>query len=166
MNRTIKSIIGTSMLILALGAASQVNAAGFTLPAGLACADFTLTINITPGDHYVVKEWVDENGNPVRMLTAGRGADLEFINEDTGATFYLMGNGSVSHTTYNSDKSSTVSATGHNVLILFPSDLPSGVGPSTKQYVGRVVYSVAADRTWTLQKVNGRTTDICAALSQ
>ena len=165
MKKTIKSTIYTSILIFALGAANQVNAAGFTLPAGLACADFTLTINITPGDHYVVKEWVDENGNPVRMLTAGRGNDLEFINEDTGATFYLMGNGSVSHTTYNPDGSSTVSATGHNVIILFPTDFPPGVGPSTKQYVGRVVYTVAEDETWTLQKVSGKTTDICAALS-
>lgn len=154
------------MLVLALGFASQVNAQVFTLPAGLACADFDLTIEITPSDHYVIKQWTDEYGNPVRMLTAGRGSDLLFINEDTGATFSLKGNGSVSHTTFNSDGSSIVSATGHNVLILFPSDLPPGVGPSTKQYVGRVVYTVASDETWTLQKVSGRTTDICAALSE
>ena len=76
------------------------------------------------------------------MLTAGKGADLEFVNTATDATFSLMGNGSVSHTTYNLDGSSTVSAEGHNVLILFDNDLPPGVGPSTKQYVGRVVYTV------------------------
>lgn len=162
MKRTIKSAICTFMLALALGSANQVNADVFTIPAGGAC-DFELTIEITPSDHYVVKEWTDEIGNPVRMLTAGRGADLEFTNEETDATLSLMGNGSVSHTTLNLDRSSTVSATGHNVLILFPSDFPAG--PSTKQYVGRVVYTVDELGTWTLQDVRGRTTDICAALS-
>jgi len=166
MKRIIKSVIVTSILALTLGFVNQVNADELTLPAGFACADFDLIIEITPSDHYVVKEWTDEDGNPVRMLTAGRGTDLEFINGSSGATFSLMGNGSVSHTTFNPDGSSTVSAEGHNVLILFPTDLPPGVGPSTKQYVGRVVYTVDSEGTWTLQKVVGRTTDICAALSE
>ena len=54
------------------------------------------------------------------------------------------------------------------MLILFPSDLQPGIGPSTKQYVGRVVYTVDMYGTWTLQEedISGKTTDICAALSQ
>ena len=143
MKRTIKSAIATSMLALTLGSTSQVSADVITLPAGWAC-DFDLTIETTPSDHYVVKEWTDEYDNPVRMLTAGRGADLKFINEYTDANLSLMGNGSVSHTTYNPDGSQTVSAEGHNVLVFFPTDVP---GPSVTQYVGRVVYTVAADGT-------------------
>ncbi|MEJ2321511.1 MAG: hypothetical protein P8Z31_03955 [Gammaproteobacteria bacterium] len=95
--KSLKYVIGKSMLAFTLAFANYANADGITLPAGYACADFSLTINITPGDHYVIKEWTDEYGNPVRMLTAGRGADLEFINEDTGATYATMGNGSVSY---------------------------------------------------------------------
>jgi hypothetical protein len=165
MKMTIKSAICTSMLALALGSANQVNAADatVTIPAGDACMDFDLIINIDFSDHQVFKEWTDENGNPVRMLTAGKGWDLEFVNGLTGATFSLKGNGSVSHTTLNPDGSSTVSAEGHNVLILFPTDFP---GPSAKQYVGRVVYTVDPTGVWTLQNVRGRTTDICAALSE
>ncbi|MEJ2309301.1 MAG: hypothetical protein P8Z78_08285 [Gammaproteobacteria bacterium] len=164
--KSLKYVIGKSMLAFTLAFANYANADGITLPAGYACADFSLTINITPGDHYVIKEWTDEYGNPVRMLTAGRGADLEFINEDTGATYATMGNGSVSHTTFNPDGSSSVSAEGHNILILFPTDLPPGVGPSTKQYIGRVMYTVDTFGTWELQSVRGKTTDICAALSE
>ena len=166
MKRSIKSAIATSVLAMALGSASQVSADVISIPAGYACLDFGLTIEITPSDHYVVKEWKDEMDNPVRLLTAGRGADLTFVNENTGATLSLMGNGSVSHTTYNPDGSQSVSAEGHNVLIFFPSDLPSGVGPSTKQYVGRVLYTVDAFGTWALQDVRGRTVDICGALSE
>ncbi len=111
-----------------------------------------------------MKEWTDEYGNLVRMFEGGKGSDLIFTNEDTGATYSTMGNGSVSHTTFNPDGSSNVSTGGHNVLILFPSDLPLGVGPSTKQYVGHVQYTVAPDGTWTLQSINGKTNDICAIL--
>ena len=166
MNKTIKSAIATPMLALALGSANHVNAAdaSFTLPAGLACLGFDLTININFSDHQVFKEWTDENGMPVRLLTAGKGNDLEFVNEDTGTTFSIMGNGSVSHTTINHDGSSTTSAEGHNVIILFPTDEPPG--PTTIQYVGRVVYTVDADATFILQNVVGRSTDICAALSE
>jgi hypothetical protein len=166
MKMTINSAIYTSMLALAMGSANQVNAADatVTLPAGLACLNFDLTINIDFSDHRVNKTFTDENGMPVRMLSAGKGDDLEFVNEATGATFSIKGNGSVSHTTINPDGSTTNSAEGHNVIILFPTDEPPG--PTTKQYVGRVVYTATADGVFTLQKVSGRTTDICAALSE
>ena len=170
MKWTIKFAIGTSVLALALVFTNQVNAddPDITLPAGVACVDFGLDIYITPSDHYVVKQWTDKYGQPVRMLTAGKGADLKFVNSATDATLSLKGNGSVSHTTYNVDGSLTVSAEGHNVLILFPTDLPPGVGPSTKQYVGRVVYTVDMYGTWTLKQedIKGRVKDICAALSE
>ena len=166
MKKTINLIIGTSMLAIAMGSASQVNAADVTLtiPAGLACLNFDLTINIDVNDKRVYREFTDKDGQTVRIIDAGKGNDLEFVNDATGATFALQGNGSVSHTTVNPDGTYTVSAEGHNVIILFPTDEPPG--PSTIQYVGRVVYTVDVDGTFTLEKVTGTSTDICAALSE
>lgn len=158
-------VIGTTMLALALGFANQVNAAdvSFTLPSGLAC-DFDLTVNIDFSDNRVNKEFTDKDGQVVRILSAGKGDDLEFINDETGATYSIAGNGSVTHTTINHDGSTTNSATGHNVIILFPTDEPPG--PTTTQYIGRVVYTVDTNEVFTLQKVSGRSIDICAALSE
>jgi hypothetical protein len=61
------------MLALALGSANQVNAADatITLPAGLACLDFDLIVNIDFSDHQVFKEWTDENGLPVKPSDKG-----------------------------------------------------------------------------------------------
>ncbi len=57
-----------------------------------------------------------------------------------------------------------MSATGHNVIIMFPSDIPAG--PTTVQYVGRVLLTISADGNsmFTFRQVNGTRTDICAAL--
>lgn len=53
-------------------------------------------------------------------------------------------------------------ATGHNVLIFFPSDVPAG--PSTTLYVGQVVFTVDAQGTFTFVRSSGSTIDVCAAL--
>ena len=53
--------------------------------------------------------------------------------------------------------------TGHNVLILFPSDVPAG--PSTTLYVGRVVFTADVNGIFTLVSTSGTSTDLCAALS-
>jgi hypothetical protein len=89
--------------------------------------------------------------------------ELRFINEDTQQTFSLKSNGSVSHTTYNVDGSRTETATGHNVIILFPTDTPPG--PSTTLYVGEVVYRVEPGEIFTILKESQNQTDICAAVS-
>jgi hypothetical protein len=152
-------------LAAVLGSGSPATAADSTvldLPAGLAC-DFALRVEISGGNQ-VMKEFVDKNGNVVRKLSAGKGAALSFTNLSTGATFSLKANGSVIHTTVNPDGSSTVTDTGHNVLILFPTDVPAG--PSTTLYVGRVVFTVDSDGVFTVQQVSGETTDICAVLSE
>jgi hypothetical protein len=64
---------------------------------------------------------------------------------------------------FNADGSQTVTVTGHNVLILFPTDVPAG--PSTTLYVGRVVCTIGVDQVFTLKSTSGKATDICAALS-
>ena len=148
-----------------LGFAQPVVAAGppdfdFTLPAGTACG-FDLRIEGWGGPQ-VNKEFVDKNGN-VRTLSAGTGSELLFTNPLTGATFSTKSNGAVVQTTKNLDGSSKVTMLGHNILILFPSDVPSG--PSTTLYVGRVTFTSDAFSNFTLNQVDGNKTDICAALS-
>ncbi len=64
---------------------------------------------------------------------------------------------------FNPDGSYTETLTGHNVLILFPTDVPAG--PSTTLYVGSVVFTVDLAAVFTVQRVSGKATDICAALS-
>jgi hypothetical protein len=128
---------------------------------GIACA-FGLTVDMTGGNQ-VTRTFVDANGNPVRVLTAGRGPELTFTNTSTLATFRTRGNGSVLDTVTHPDGSQTVTLTGHNVLILFPSDIPAG--PSTTLYVGRVVVNIDPSGTFTLVSTSGTATDICAALS-
>ena len=97
------------------------------------------------------------------MLTAGKGNPLEFTNPENGESIALRPNGSVTITTFNPDGSLTLVNTGHNVLILFPTDVPAG--PSTILYVGRLVLNVDANEVFTLQEFSGRATDICAAIS-
>jgi hypothetical protein len=132
------------------------------LPAGTACT-FGLAVDGVGGDHRVNRTFVDANGNTVRMLSAGVGFQLTFTNLSNHATTALPANGAVMKTVFNPDGSQTVTATGHNVLILFPSDVPAG--PSTTLYVGRVVYTVDANGVFTLVSTRGKATDICAALT-
>jgi hypothetical protein len=97
-----------------------------------------------------------------RVISAGKGFTLTFTNEATGKTVTIRSSGSVQKTTTHPDGSSTVEITGGNVLILFPSDVPAG--PSTKQYVGRVVYTVDANGVFTVQSTSGTQRDVCAEL--
>jgi hypothetical protein len=146
-----------------LSSAGPASAADFTveLPAGLACT-FELRIEGTGGKQ-VVKEFLDKNGDIVRTLTAGTGSALTFTNVGTGASLALRSNGAVTEVTFNSDGSQTWISTGHNILILFPSDIPAG--PTTTLYVGRLVFSVDSTGIFTLLGNSGQATDICAALS-
>ena len=131
-------------------------------PAGTACT-FGLAVDGVGGDKRVNRTFVDANGNPVRMLSAGVGFQLTFTNLSNDATTALPANGAVMKTVFNPDGSQTVTTTGHNVLILFPSDVPAG--PSTTLYVGRVVYTVDADGVFTLVSTSGKARDICASLT-
>jgi len=81
----------------------------------------------------------------------------------TGATLSLRPNGSVEHVAFRPDGSQEWAVTGHNVLILFPTDVPAG--PSTTLYVGRVVFSVDTSGVFTVMSTRGKSSDICAALS-
>ncbi len=130
------------------------------VPAGVAC-NFDLGVD-SVGEQPVYREFEDKDGN-LRVLNAGKGVELTFTNLDTGATLALKPDGSVSQIKFNPDGSSTAVLTGHNVIILFPTDEPAG--PSTIQYVGRVVITIDLDEVFTVQSVRGTSTDICASLS-
>ena len=157
-----RSVLAGAIAVAIVSLASTA-AADFTadFPAGLACT-FNLRIECHGGNQ-IERDFPDKNGNLVRSISAGTGSALTFTNLDTGATLSLGSNGAVTNITYHSDGSSTFVTTGHNVLILFPTDVPAG--PSTTLYVGRVVFTVDSSGTFTLQGHSGQATDICAALS-
>jgi hypothetical protein len=154
------------MMAAVLGYGSPVIAADpdFTVdfPAGQAC-NFDLRIEGWGGNRHV-KEFRDENGKVVRILDAGTGSALRYTNLETGKTFSTKSNGAVTKIRYNPDGSYTQELMGHWVLILFPTDVPAG--PSTTLIVGRLVYTVDTNNIFTVQDVSGKTTDICAVLSQ
>ena len=133
-----------------------------TFPAGEACA-FELQVDGSGGDKQHYREFEDKDGNVVRTFSGGVGYDLVFTNNATGDSLTLKGNGAVTQTTFNSDGTSTVVSTGHNILFLFPTDDPPG--PSTTLYVGRIVFTIDASGNFTLLSTSGKSVDICAALS-
>ena len=155
-------------LVSALGTATAVPASAaaedfeFVLPAGLACAGFDLLVQGT-GDNRIMKEFTDQNGDIVRTLAAGNGFDLTFTNLDNDNVLALPSNGSVQRTTINDDGTTTFVITGHNVLILFPTDIPAG--PSTTLYVGRLVYTVDPSGVFTLQSTGSGTRQTSARSS-
>jgi hypothetical protein len=127
------------------------------VPAGLACSDFDLRLQSTDSNTHTK---TFKNG---RTIAAGRGAVLTFTNLTTKESLTIQSHGSVSKTTPNGDETTTVQSTGHNVIILFPTDVPAG--PSTILYVGRVVYTISANNDFVVQNTSGKQTDICAQLA-
>jgi hypothetical protein len=140
------------------------------LPAGIACPDFALRLEQSGGNLHV-KEFTDRNGNPVKAIQAGKGFLLTFTNLGpdvdnpvVGKSISIRTDGSVSKTTNNPDGTVTVTATGHNGFIIFPTDVPAG--PATIVYTGRVVFNVdPATQVFTLVSESGRKRDVCAELA-
>lgn len=138
----------------------------FTLvfPAGQACQfDLQVDYDLAGGGPQYSHEFQDKDGNVVGTLLAGVGYPIVYTNLATGATMSTKANGAVSQNLYNSDGSVTLVMIGHTVVIMYPTDVP---GPSATLYVGHVVVSIDSAGVWTLLEVNGKSTDICAALSK
>jgi hypothetical protein len=140
------------------------------VPRGLGCPDFNLGIE-SSGGHLVTREFFDKNGNVVRVISAGKGVDLTYINYGSdpdepvaGESVTIKTAGSVTRTVTNSDGTLTVTGTGHNGLVLFPTDVPAG--PTTTQYIGRIIYTVDPNTgVFTLISTSGQQRDICAELA-
>lgn len=157
---------GLALSVLAAGAlvasAQPAHADGkYQLAAGEGC-DFALEWAWAGGNLHA-KEFKDDEGNVVRMLTAGKGTVNTYTNLETGKFVSVRTDGSVSQTVYHLDGSQTVTATGHNGLIMFPTDVPAG--PSTIQYTGKIVYTISPDGVFTLESTSGQALDVCAALA-
>lgn len=97
-------------------------------------------------------------------MSAGTGSALTFTNLVTAATYQTSFNGAVTQVRPDPDGSSAYTTTGHNVLILSPTDIT--VGPSTTLYVGRVVFTVDAANRFEVTSVSARSIDICAVLAR
>jgi hypothetical protein len=133
------------------------------LPAGVACAGFDLLLETVDASNLSSIEFQDEDGNLVRFISAGKGSTLRFTNLLTDESLVFKTGGSVQQVTIDPDGTQTVTNTGHNVVILFPTDVPAG--PSTTLYIGKLVYTVDTSEVFTVQSFTGTSTDICAALS-
>ena len=154
--------VGLALGLGTVGLVSAQNVRVIELDAGVGC-NFKLSIK-SVGEQLEVREFTDKEGKPVKSIAAGKGVQLTYTNLDSRASLSFKANGSVAKQTYNPDGTYTVVATGHNGLILFPSDVPAG--PTTTMYTGRVVYQVdPATGIFTLLGTSGKSTDVCAVLS-
>lgn len=131
----------------------------YDFPAGTACA-FPLHI-----ETWVASEprALPGRDGDSRFLRAGKGEPLTFTNVDNGRSVSLQANGAVQRTTIHADGSSTWEITGHNVLVLFPTDVPAG--PSTTLYVGRVLFTATAAGDFTVRQASGHSVDLCAQIA-
>jgi hypothetical protein len=139
------------------------NLGPFDLPAGVACEGFPLRVEGT-GSNANVRTFKDRNGEVVRILQTGRGYTLTYTNLDTLESVTIRPTGSNRRTVENANGTFTVTETGTAGIILFPTDNP--MGPSTTQYYGRIVYTLAPDGSTLLSlETTGTSRDICAELA-
>jgi hypothetical protein len=112
-----------------------------------------------------VKTFFDKNGNPVRYLNAGKGNQFVFTNLTSGVTLSVKTGGSVEHITPNPNGTQTWVTSGHELIILFPTDTPPG--PATTLYIGRLVFTLdpSSNTFLGIQSFTGKSIDICAALA-
>jgi hypothetical protein len=158
-------VISTLVSFLAVWGISTQSLAD-TLPQGQACPDFAISFDLTaPAVHRVVKTFFDKNGNPVRYLNAGKGNQFVFTNLTSGVTLSVKTGGSVEHITPNPNGTQTWVTSGHELIILFPTDTPPG--PATTLYIGRLVFTLdpSSNTFLGIQSFTGKSIDICAALA-
>lgn len=148
--------VGGALMIGAAPANAQ-GAFQVTFPAGVACSGFDLSISGTGGNF---TQRAVANG---RIVSAGTGSNIVFLNLSTGATYTFKSRGGSEQLTVNANGSARVASDGNIVLVLFPTDSPAG--PSTTVIVGRLVYNVDSAQKATVLATKGLTTDICAKLS-
>lgn len=139
---------------------------------GVACPGFVLGFLPTGGILHT-QEFKDRNGNVVRILTAGKGTLNTYTNYGdyrdpenpvVVKSVSIRTDGSVTSIKVNPDDTLTFTATGHFGLVMYPSDVPAG--PSTTQYIGRIVFNVdLVTGIFTLVSTTGSAVDVCAKLA-
>ena len=131
-------------------------------PAGWACSNFGVKIDIWEGDA-ATRHVKDRNG-VIRAVLAGGGGAFRYTNLLSGKTTTSKAGGvSQIVTVYAADGTQKITINGHALIVWFPSDIPAG--PWTSYYTGKVVYTLSPDYVGTLQSLNGNSVDICTELS-
>src|SRR5215213_609013 len=132
------------------------------LPAPLACPDLNLELDIGDDSKRNTRTFEDRDGNTV-VLTTGAAESVVVTNVDTGESVTAPARGARTRTTTAADGTTTTTHTGHLLLVLFDTDLGgAGLPPSSTTLItGRTVYTVDKGGIFTVQRVNGKTTDIC-----
>lgn len=162
--RRVAAIVAATALA-AIGVVSPASAAATpwtaTFPAGAVCT-FPLTISGSGDSPAVYREFTDRHGNVRAILSAGKGQELTYTNDNTRKSFSTPANGAVSWTFYNKDGSQTIQLMGHNVVLMSPTDVG---GPSATLYSGLVIIKVDTAAVWKVVKQAGKKLDICARLT-
>jgi hypothetical protein len=126
------------------------------------CKGFPLGVELTDSQA-PIKEFRNKKGEVVRTLEEGSGYKRVYTNLKTNKKVTFPSKFFSTDTTIHKDGSQTVTSTGRFGLILFETDVPPG--PSTTEYVGRVVYKIDTAGVFTVKKVDAKKTDVCALLS-
>lgn len=150
-------------------ATAAVDPISIDLPAGEACEDFAVSLDISGGNRKT-REFTDRSGNTVVLTTGAADTVLVTRLEDgkpVGEPVRVPARGARTKVVTAPDGTSTFTQTGNLLLVLFSSDMGNGILdiPSTTLIAGRTVFTVGEDGAFDLQSVTGRTTDICEVLA-
>ncbi len=165
-------LLAAAMLVLAIVLIAPAPAFAATggcapgalcFPAGTACAEFDLQIQLGRAGDGVYQEFLAEDGNIVHVLGARSDNALTFTNLTSGATLGFTPDEPLIRIMLNPDDTRTEVATGHSIIIVSP--VHGLATPSAMLYSGRVIYVVARGEIFTVWEVSDNATDICAGLS-
>jgi hypothetical protein len=155
------AVLGASLVVPPAQAAAGWEDFGPPDPAGVACADFPVQVQVR-GVSKEPRELPTGDGS-LRWQVAGKDADYRFVNVDEPTKTYTL-----TRTAYRMSQSTeagllvlTISGTGW--LILFPEDEPAG--PSTTVFSGAMVLKEGTDGVFRVTKWTGNKVDVCAAIS-
>lgn len=151
--------------IVVVGAAVPASAADLELPAGEAC-EFPVEISYMTQPQMRHFAFRNESGENVEV-DYGIGSELVVANPATGKSFVTDADPVATRTTYRADDSRSVLAAGANLIILNSSDDPGdqiGTAPSITLVEGAVFYTISPENVWTIDRVHGRMTDVCAEI--
>ena len=160
MDKTKKLVSRLMPIVVAASAGFVVPAYADSFPAGQACP-FAIDITVSDGHAFNAKDFIDEDGNLVRLLLTGNSPTLVITNTTTGESYSLKSRGQRQDLAINADGSMVITATGHTLTVYFPTD---GPGPAVIAYIGQLVIDVDPDGVWTLVRNTGKEVDVCALL--
>jgi hypothetical protein len=137
----------------------------FSIPAGEGC-DFPITLDGSAGNLRMITLRA-KKGDISRIIEVRTGVVLTYTrilpDGTAGESISFKTSGSVSQTVTDARGIQTVTATGHNGLVLFSTDIPP---TSATQYTGKLVYTVnPATGVFQLLSSANAGTDVCAALA-